>query len=123
MTNVLLIEDHALLRQYLPSLLSAEDQIFVVGTAESGYAGLTLARQLCFDVVLVDISLPDLSGLEVIKRLRQQYPERTIIAWSLYDEGDYGEYARASGASTYVCKTAPLATLVTLLQNVPAIPC
>jgi DNA-binding NarL/FixJ family response regulator len=115
---VLIVDDHPIMRHGLRELLSHEMDLAVCGEAEDSSAALRLIESLKPDVVLVDISLKDGNGIDLIKRIRAQYPAlRTLVA-SMHDEHLYAERALEAGALGYVSKQEPVERVVEALRAV-----
>ncbi len=102
--TVLLAEDHAPLRQALRDLLALEGDLRIVGHAASGRQAVALAGRLSPDVVVMDISMPLLKGLEAMQQILQARPTTKVIMLSFHNEDCYIEHARALGAAGYVVK-------------------
>jgi DNA-binding NarL/FixJ family response regulator len=102
-TSVLLIDDHDAFRLNARRALEAAGYE-VVGTAPDGQSGLRAAAELAPDVVLLDIGLPDISGLEVAQRLHETAPALPVVLISTHDSGDYAELARTHGARGFLSK-------------------
>lgn len=116
--RVFIIDDHALVRTGLRMILSAEPDIEVVGDAESGEEGLPLIRKLTPDVVLCDLHLPGLSGLEVTERiLKGDYGSRVIIV-SVLQDGPMPKRLLEAGAAGYVGKGGDAAELLRAIREV-----
>ena len=114
--RVVLVDDHKLVREGLRALLSAQDDIEVVGDAEEGEAALALIPQLAPDVVLLDASLPGLDGIEVLRRLRAQSPELPVLMLSMHDDPLTVDRALRAGARGYVLKGAGVDALCEALR-------
>lgn len=102
--RVLVVDDHAVVREGIRHVLTESAGFSVVGEAESGVRGLELAQQLQPDVVLLDITMPAESGLDVAARLRQLVPEIRILILSMHEQGEYVLEAVRAGAHGYVLK-------------------
>ena len=116
--RVLLAEDHTIVRKGLRSLLDGEAGIEVVGEAEDGRAAVEHARQLRPDVVLMDIAMPGLNGLEATRQLKRQFPEVKVLVLTMYANEEYIFQILRAGASGYVVKKAAPGELVTAIQTV-----
>jgi len=103
-TRVFLVEDHTIVRQGLVSLLETASDLEVVGTAGDGRSALTDIEDKRPDVVICDLALPGLSGLEVIKRTRSFERPPAVVALTMYHDRVWIERARAAGAQGYVLK-------------------
>jgi len=104
--RVLLAEDHAVVREGTRDILEREPAIQVVGEAEDGLAAVALARELAPDVVLLDIGLPVLNGIEATRRIRAAPDPPRVLILSAYDDADYVSAALHAGAGGYMLKTA-----------------
>lgn len=102
--NILIIDDHTLFREGLKAILSRDSRFKVVGEAGSAREGLGLARKLKPDVVLVDISLPDRSGIQLTSEIRTLLPESQIMIVSMHSKIDCISEAFQAGAKGYVVK-------------------
>jgi CheY-like chemotaxis protein/anti-anti-sigma regulatory factor len=105
--RVVLADDHQVVRQGLASLLSEEPGIEVVGQASDGREAVDLVEYLEPDVVVMDVSMPVMSGNEATRRIKQDLPRTRIVALSMFDESDVRERMYQAGAESYVLKTAP----------------
>jgi DNA-binding NarL/FixJ family response regulator len=104
--RVLLIDDHELVRSGIRALLEKSEDIRVVGEAGEGHEGLACIKEVNPDVVLLDISLPGLNGLEVAAKARRDFPRLRIIFLSMHSNEEYVLQALKVGASGYVLKQA-----------------
>lgn len=102
--RVLLIDDHELMRQGLRSILDREEEMEVVGEAESGRAGLELARTLEPDVVVMDVAMQDLNGIEATRQIRAACPRTKVLALSSHSDARYVTAMLEAGACGYVLK-------------------
>jgi CheY-like chemotaxis protein len=116
--RVLLVDDHAVVRQGLSMMLSKEPDIEVIGEAQDGWQALELAKRLAPDVVLMDISMPGLNGIEATRIICAELPDTRVLGLSmLYEEGESSEAIRAAGAVGYVSKGAPACDLLATLRD------
>lgn len=116
--RVLLVDDHAVVRQGLSMMLSKEPDIEVVGEAQDGWQALELAKRLAPDVVLMDISMPGLNGIEATRIICAELPDTRVLGLSmLYEEGESSEAFRAAGAVGFVSKGAPSGDLLAALRD------
>jgi DNA-binding NarL/FixJ family response regulator len=111
-TTVLLCDDHTLFREGIRAILRDEPSIEIVGEAEDGRQAVERARQLHPDVVLMDISMPDLNGFEATARILQANPKISILILTMYEEEEVITRCLTAGASGYVLKDAPRADLI-----------
>jgi DNA-binding NarL/FixJ family response regulator len=112
----MLVDDHALVREGIRQILERERDIAVVGEAERGDVALELVRGLQPDVVLLDVRMPGMSGIETARRIRADHPTVRILMLSAY--ADFAVDAFRAGASGYVLKTAASGQLVAALRGV-----
>jgi DNA-binding NarL/FixJ family response regulator len=118
--RVVVVDDHALHRDGTRQILEAHSDLQVVGDADSGEVALALVNQLRPDVVLLDIRLPGINGIEVTHRLTRDHPDIRVIMVSAYDEDEYVRGALEAGAAGYLRKTAPGKELVQAVRAVAA---
>ena len=104
--RILLADDHAVLRAGLRVLLSAQADLEVVGEAAEGAEALRLARSLKPDVVVMDIGMPGVSGIDATARIRRELPSTKVLILSMHDDQGYLRQALRAGASGYVLKKA-----------------
>jgi DNA-binding NarL/FixJ family response regulator len=116
--RVLIVDDHAVVRQGLQSLLLDDATVAVVGEAADGAAALRQVEALQPDVVLLDIRMPGMDGLEVTRRLRLAHPETRIIILTTYAEDEYLVAALRAGAQGYLLKSILYEDLVRAINNV-----
>ena len=115
---VLIIDDHPLFREGLKSLLANQNGFEVVGEAGSAAEGLRRAKELRPDLILMDLSLPDKSGIEVTHTLRSLMPETRIAIISMHSKIDYITEAFRAGATGYVVKESATERLMECLETV-----
>jgi two-component system response regulator NreC len=116
--RVLVVDDHAVVRSGLRLLLDAEDDIEPVGEAGNGRDAVFQARALTPDVILLDVVMPDQTGLEVLPQLKHENPEVNVLILSMQDEPRYVREAFAAGASGYVLKEAADTEVVAAVREV-----
>jgi len=105
--RVLVVDDHSLYRDGARGILGEHSDIEVVGDADSGEVALALVNQLAPDVVLMDIRLPGINGIETTRRIRAHHPSVQVLMVSAYEDDEYVRAALEAGARGYLCKTAP----------------
>jgi len=120
MIRVLIADDHTLLREGLRQLLSATADIRVEGEAANGDEALALIKANDYDLAVLDMSMPGVSGIELIKRVRLEKPRLRVLILSMHGEAQYAARALRAGASGYVTKDAASAQLVGAIRKVAA---
>jgi DNA-binding NarL/FixJ family response regulator len=118
--RIALVDDHVLVRDGVKSLLNAMPQFQVVGQAESGAQTLELVAAIELDILLVDVGLQDINGLELTRRLRALYPGIKILMLSMYDNQEYVRTSINAGALGYVLKNAPSTELIAAIEAIAA---
>lgn len=116
--RILLADDHAVLRSGLRLLLTSQSEFEVVGEASNGIETLTLAEQLQPDLILLDLSMPALGGLDALPTLRNLVPLTRILILTMHDDPQYLRQALKHGASGYVLKKAADAELLSAMRSV-----
>lgn len=116
--TVLLAEDHAVVREGTREMLERDPQILVIGEAEDGAAAVALAADLSPDVVLLDLGLPVLNGIEAARRIRALPQPPQVLILSAYDDEDYVTAAVEAGASGYLLKTSHMRDVVAAIRSV-----
>ena len=116
--RVLLADDHAVLREGLRSLLNLQDDIEVVGEACDGQAALEMVRQLHPDVVVMDIAMPVMDGLEATRRLKQEHAETRVLILTQHDNREYVFSLLQAGAAGYVLKKSGGAEVAMAIRSV-----
>ncbi len=114
--RLLLAEDHALVREGTREILERDPMLRVLGEAEDGPTAIALAEELKPDMVLVDLDLPILNGIEVIRRIRSQAAPPLALVLSAYDDEDYVMAALSAGATGYLLKTAHADELISAIH-------
>ena len=115
--RVLLVDDHAILREGLARLLGQEKDIEVSGQAGDGYAAVALADSLCPDIILMDISMPRLNGVEATRIIHGKHPEIGIIGLSMHDDANMASQICSAGASWFLSKGGPASELKRLIRE------
>lgn len=116
--KVMLVDDHEILRAGLRMLLQAQADMEIVGEVEEGHAALVKAKEWAPDIVLMDISLPDMDGFEVTRQLKRAMPELKILALTMHESDEYFFKMLQAGASGYVPKKAAPTDLVSAIRIV-----
>ncbi|MCF7789912.1 MAG: response regulator transcription factor [Prosthecobacter sp.] len=118
MKRIVLIDDHPIMRHGLAQLIRAEDGLDVIGEAGSAREGLEVVANLKPDLAVIDLTLPDKNGLELVKDIRALHPSTLCIVLSMHDETLYGERALRAGARGYVMKEEAADHLVTAIHKI-----
>jgi len=116
--NVILADDHTLVRAGIRALLEKLPEVKVLGEASNGREALELARLHHPDVILMDITMPGLNGLEAAARMAKEFPDVRIIILSMHDNEEYYWRALKAGAAGYLLKKAATAELAAALERV-----
>jgi len=114
--RILLADDHAVLRSGLRLLLEAQTEISVVGEAETGTQAISLTQELQPDIILLDLSMPGLGGLDALPVLRSSSPGTRVLILTMHDEPQYLRQAIKSGAAGYVLKKAADVELLSAIR-------
>ena len=122
MKTVLLVDDHELIRQGLRRAFERADDFTIVAEASSVAEGMSMAAQTKPDVVLMDIRLPDGSGLDAVKQLRAAHPQMGIVVLTMYAGDEHLFGALEAGASAFVAKDAPADDVVAAARHAAASP-
>lgn len=115
--TVLIVDDHPITRQGLSLLIDSEPDLSVCGEAETARAALEAVKRLTPDLVLIDVSLPDKSGIELIKDILCVSPDQRSLVLSMHDEEIYAERALRAGAKGYVMKDAGGAKIMDAIRQ------
>ena len=118
MIRVLIADDHTIMREGLKQLLVAAGDLDVVGEARDGHEVLQQVRALAFDVLLLDMSMPGKSGMDLIKQVKAEKPRLRILVLSMHQEHQYAVRAIKAGASGYLTKESASTLLVSAIRKV-----
>jgi len=117
-TRILLVEDHAIVREGLCSLLEKQTGMEVVGEADEGRTAVDLVRQLLPDIVIMDITMPNLNGVDATRHIISEFPEIKVIALSIHSNRRFVTDMLRAGATGYVLKECLFDELVQAIQAV-----
>lgn len=116
--RVALVDDHSLVRDGIKALLAVMAPLEVVGEAENGADAIEMVGRCQPDLLLVDISLRDMNGLELTRALRAQYPSLKVLVLSMYDNYEYVSESVRAGASGYVLKNSPSREIIAAIEAI-----
>ena len=115
--SVLLVDDHEVLRDGVRSFLAAQHDIRVVGEAADGITAIRLARMLRPDVIVMDITMPRMNGIEATRTVTKEFPEMRVIGLSMHEDHEMTRSMLAAGAVAYVAKDGPAEHLIETIRN------
>lgn len=115
--RILIADDQTLMRDGLQTILSLEDDMEVVGTVENGQLAYEAVVELCPDLVLMDIQMPVLSGIESTKRIKRDYPQTVVLILTTFAEDDYIVDGLMSGAAGFLLKDMPGDKLIQSIRD------
>jgi DNA-binding NarL/FixJ family response regulator len=117
-TTILLVDDHAILREGLRALLDASPDLRVIGEARNGKEAIEESNRRCPDVVVMDISMPELGGIEATRRIKQMCPDSHVLMLSMFMSAEQVFRALKAGADGYVMKESAGADLIEAIRTV-----
>jgi DNA-binding NarL/FixJ family response regulator len=117
-TNILIVDDHPIVRQGLAELVNHENDLVVCGQAEDAHQAMKAIKELKPNMAVVDISLKETSGMELIKDINAQYPNLPVLALSMHDESLYAERALRAGAKGYIMKAEATENVITAIRKI-----
>ena len=118
MIRIVVADDHTIVREGLKQILGAQADFQVVAEASDGHEALKRVRELDFDVLLLDMSMPGKSGVELIKQVKAEKPKLRILILTMHEEHQYAVRAIRAGASGYLTKEGASSQLVTAIRKV-----
>jgi DNA-binding NarL/FixJ family response regulator len=118
MYRILLIDDHAVVRRGLRVILEEGFSEASVGEAATGREGLEKLREQSWDAVVLDIALPDINGLEVLKQIKADWPTTPVLMLSVYSEDQYGVRMIKAGAAGYLTKASAPEKMVEAVERI-----
>lgn len=116
--RVLIVDDHAILRDGIRSLLQSQDGISVVGEASNGREALERVEQLEPDIVLMDVAMPEMDGIQATEEIKNSYPQVKVLILTQHDNWEYIDPLLQAGASGYVLKRSGGREVVTAIRQV-----
>ncbi|WP_295751213.1 response regulator transcription factor [Undibacterium sp.] len=118
--KVLIADEHAVVREGLKSILASTDDIRVVGETNSGLEAIRLSRQIAHQVLILEISLADKSGIEVLKQIKNELPQTSVIIFSAHKEDQFAVRVHKAGASGYLHKLSSAHEIINAIRQVAA---
>jgi DNA-binding NarL/FixJ family response regulator len=116
--RVLIADDHSIVRQGLKQILSDTADLIVAGEAANGVAVMQMVRDGNWDVVLMDVSMPDRNGIDALKMIKKEYPRLPVLVLSMHPEEHYAVRALKAGAAGYLTKQSAPDLLVSAIRQV-----
>ena len=117
MTRVLVADDHAIVREGLKRILDGQEGIEIVGEATNGHEVLERVRAGGFDILMLDLSMPGKSGIELIKQVKDESPRLRVLVLTMHEEDQYAVRAIRAGASGYLTKESATSQLVSAIRR------
>ncbi len=118
MIKILVVDDHALIRKGMKQILDDTEDMRVAGEAENGMQAIRMAQENHYDVVLLDITMPDRHGIDVLKQLKLNQPQLPVLMLSMHSEEQYAVRSMKAGAAGYLSKQSAPTQLVTAIRHV-----
>lgn len=115
--RVVIADDHGMLRKHLSSLLSSHPDFHVIGEAEDGLEAIERVEELAPDLVVLDIAMPRMNGIEATKEIKRRHPEMKILVITVHDDEQYMNTAMEAGADGYFLKDATYGELMIALHD------
>ncbi|BBB60530.1 hypothetical protein UNDKW_2257 [Undibacterium sp. KW1] len=116
--NVLVVDDHAVVREGIKSIVLTTTDMSIIAEAETGLEAIRLSRQLDFEVLLLDIALPDRNGIEVLKQIKSEKPHIAVLMFSIHREDQYAVRALKAGASGFLNKQCSSVQILEAIRQV-----
>ncbi len=116
--RVFIADDHAIVREGLKQILAESPDIIVAGEAENGFDAIKLFRRARCHVMLLDISMPDKNGIDVLKQVKKEHPDMAVLMLSMHREDQYAIRSLRAGAAGYLTKQSAPRELVTAIRQV-----
>jgi two-component system response regulator NreC len=116
MTKILITDDHAIVRTGLRTLLKEEPSMELIGEATGGYQAIKLVQEMKPDILLLDLSMPDLDGIEVTRKLKPLFPKMHILILTIHEDQALLREAIRAGASGYILKQAAESELISAIN-------
>jgi DNA-binding NarL/FixJ family response regulator len=120
MIKILIVDDHPLILEGIKALLADSDKITVVGTASNAFDAIAFLKENSIDIAFLDINLPDISGIELCKKIKEEFPSVRCIALSTFSERSYISRMIQNGAMGYLLKNSSREEILTAIHQVYA---
>ena len=120
MIRVIIVDDHPVVRRGLKQIIAAEQDMQVVGEGENAREALRVIREVACDAVILDITLPDTSGLDVLSRVKSERPTLPVLIMSIHEEEQYALRVLKAGASGYLMKESVPEELIKAIRKITA---
>ena len=117
-TRILIVDDHPIVKQGLAALINHESDLVVCGQAEDSHEAIKAVRELNPNMAIIDITLKETSGLELIKDIHAQYPNLPVLALSMHDENLYAERSLRAGAMGYIMKQEATENVIEAIRRI-----
>lgn len=118
--RLMIVDDHAILREGLRHILESSGDAIDIEEAGSGFQALELLRRQPFDMVIADLSMPGMNGIDLIRRIKTEYPQTAVLVLSMHAEEEYALRSFKAGANGYITKDSAAETLVGAVRKVAA---
>ena len=116
--KVVIVDDHALIREGIKKLLELEESFDIVALAGDGVEALEVIEKVRPDVVLLDINMPNMNGIDCLKQIKAEYPDTKVVMLTIHEDAEYLIETINIGAEGYVLKDADVSSLVKAIQKV-----
>jgi two-component system, NarL family, invasion response regulator UvrY len=118
MKNILLVDDHSIVREGLKNLIALETDLTVTGEAASGFEAISLVRKNQYDIIVLDISMPDKNGVDTLHDLKHVAPDLPVLILSGYSEAQYALNLMRSGCKGYLSKDADVDEIIKAIRTI-----
>lgn len=120
MIKILIADDHAVVREGFRKMIENDSELKVVAEAENGIEALQMVRSKNIDVVILDMSMPELSGLDCLKQMKIEFPDLPVLVFSMHPEDQYEQRVLQAGASGYITKRTKPIDVLKAIKDVAA---
>ena len=118
MRTLLLVDDHQIIRDGIRFYFDGDEEFQITGEAENGLKALDLMKENSYDIILTDINMPEMDGVELMKNIKENYPNQKVLVLSMFNEAAYINKMIAHGANGYVLKKSTKGELVEAIKNI-----